>query len=259
MGRRVFSTAVIAVCLVMLGSGCGPYSRYSVRMYHGPGSHLTAKSTEAQPELGRVYADDPYWETNGWRAWVVVTKDGKRVYDPDIQWTVDTPECVMIHRLPERTDYVRITAYPGSSVGRGRVYATYCGVTAEMELVSYGHFELVLPAGGGTSTGWAFDAQPVTDATEADIYASCGEFNPRQRTLHAPNGIQMRGAWSDLWTFLEGCREPALDGFVTTTSLENQSIYEVIGRDGRHYRVSCTGEYMGPDGQRLFMAWAPFW
>lgn len=267
---RTTRALLFGICLVTLctaGIGCfgnlGPRPRYTIKLYHQPAGEeyqlVSTKTLGALDEIGRVFADDPLWETNGWSAWVVVTdEDGNRIYDPEVEWTTDIPECIRILPVPERTDAVEIRPFPGSEVGRGYLYATYRDAMASLVLVSYGQFELTLPAGEYVSDGWSFDSRQLVDASEADLYITCEPDNILQHTLHAPLGIQLRNVRDDSYAFLEMCQEPVIEGFSDSILEQGKSIYEVIGRNG-HYRVSAHNWYSGPDGQRVSFAWAPFW
>ncbi len=269
---RTTRALLFGICLVTLctaGIGCfgnlGPRSRYTIKLYHQPAGEeyqlVSTKSLGALDEIGRVFADDPYWETNGWSAWVVVTdEDGNRIYDPEVKWATDIPECIRILPVPERTDAVEIRPFPGSEVGRGHLYATYRDAMASLVLVSYGQFELTLPQEEYVSDGWSFGSQQIVDASEADLYITCEPDDVSRHSLHAPYGIRLREGWEDGWVFLEACQEPATDGFSESVPERYRSIYEVIGQDGTHYRFSVTGGFSSShDGQRVSIGWAPFW
>lgn len=264
------SLCIALLCVMVAGCFMGP-RRYSIQLYHGPAGQgvlptvtrslsTSALALDPVDEIGRVFADDPLWETNGWSAWVVVTdENGVRVYDPEVAWTTDIPECIRILSVPERTDAVEIRPFPGSKVGCGHLYVSYRDAVASLMLVSYGQFELTLSAGEHVSDGWSFELQQIVDVSEADLYITCNPDIIQLRTLHAPYGIQLREEWDNAWTFLEACQEPAVEGFGDAAAEKSESIYEVIGQNGVHYRVSVTGLYSGSDGQRVFLAWAPFW
>lgn len=261
---RRFLRAVPIVCLLILcmlvGTGCLCRPRYSIRIYHGPASPAAKSSWGGMLyTVGRVMADDPEWKTNRWYAWVVVAdRDGTTIEDPDVTWTTDIPQCIALCPVADRPDCIDISAYPGSQVGRGRVYADFNGVTDSIDMVCYGRLELAFLPDEHMSDGWSFADQSVVPWDRADLYAAReGESYPP--TWHAPYGIQARSQWDDPWAFLDSCTEPVAEGFCDTVVPDSSIVYEVISKDGTHYRVSRTGGYVGPDGQRLFMAWAPFW
>ncbi|MGE5584035.1 MAG: hypothetical protein ACM309_00625 [Bacillota bacterium] len=272
MRRLIAGVFAVFLCVCVTGCfGLTRSSRYTIIMQHDwsvPASaKLAARPVTPSEDLGHVIADDPLWETNGWYAWVTVKDEAGNVIDkPAVEWTTDIPECIrIVYYMPDgRTDLVLVTAFPGSAIGKGKLYAKCGDATASMAVVAYGpQFELTVSSGSPESEGWSRTRGIVLDRSEADFWIGASPDGPA-RVIKAPYGIRWLGdsSYFGEWGFFEHFPAPSNDGFVTELP-PALGIYEVIGQDGVHYKVGAYGHASGSAGidwySTTMFTWAPFW
>ncbi|MGE5594318.1 MAG: hypothetical protein ACM3X3_11665 [Betaproteobacteria bacterium] len=273
--RRLIA-GVLAVLLCACTAGCfgTPRSRYTIILQHDWSAPASSMSTKlaARPitpseDLGHVIVDDPWWETNGWYAWVIVKDEAGNIIDkPPVEWTTDIPECIrIVYYMPDgRTDLVLVTAFPGSAMGKGKLYAKYGNATASMTVVAYGpRFELERSDIAPTSDGWSVARRAIVDRSEADFWLDTTSTSS-PALIKAPNGVKQLGDRELMygWGYFEPFVTPSEEGLTSEVPLVG-GVYEIVARDGTHYKIADLGTRTESSGLSwkaiTTFTWAPFW